>query len=50
MSKIFSLDSSADEYKVYLVTLQKLVYKYTTKYKGPWHEVKPGFYGWPWGN
>ena len=38
----------SDEYKVFLVTLQKLVYKYTTKYKGPWHEVKPGYYGWYW--
>ena len=38
----------SDEYKSFLSVLLELTYKYTAKRKGPWHEVKPGYYGWYW--
>ena len=38
----------SDEYKSFLSVLLELTYKYTTKRKGPWHEMEPGYYGWYW--
>lgn len=38
----------SDEYKRFLSVLLELTYKYTTKRKGPWHETRPGLYGWYW--
>ena len=38
----------SDEYKIFLDTLLKLTYKYTTKFKGPWHKFGDNNYGWYW--
>ena len=34
--------------KGFLSVLLELTYKYTAKRKGPWHETRPGLYGWYW--